>query len=95
MPIALDVRDPKAIKSAVKQAVDKFGKIDILVNGVAGIVHCAFGTWPYRVDVCVVCHALRRGRQLSLPGSNHERQRVPHGDGDRRIGHLQRYESCV
>lgn len=34
--IAADVRDPDAIKNAVAQAVERFGKLDTLVNGAAG-----------------------------------------------------------
>jgi len=34
-PISGDVRDPKICKKLVKQTVDKFGKLDILVNNAA------------------------------------------------------------
>jgi len=35
LPITGDVRDPKVCKKLVKQTVDKFGKLDILVNNAA------------------------------------------------------------
>lgn len=35
-PVAADVRDYDAIENAVKQTVEKFGRIDIVVNGAAG-----------------------------------------------------------
>jgi NAD(P)-dependent dehydrogenase (short-subunit alcohol dehydrogenase family) len=35
LPIAADVRDPKACKKLVEQTVDKLGKLDILVNNAA------------------------------------------------------------
>jgi citronellol/citronellal dehydrogenase len=37
LPIALDVRDEKAIHAAVEQAVARFGGIDILVNNASAI----------------------------------------------------------
>lgn len=39
-PVAADVRDYEAVESAVKQTVEKFGKIDIVVNGAAGNFLC-------------------------------------------------------
>lgn len=38
LAIAADVRDPKAMESAVKRAVERFGKLDLAVNnaGVTG-----------------------------------------------------------
>jgi peroxisomal 2,4-dienoyl-CoA reductase len=36
LAISGDVRDPKSCAAAAKTLVDKFGKIDILVNGAAG-----------------------------------------------------------
>src|SRR5215203_186707 len=38
--VAADVREPEAIEKAVAQAIDHFGKIDILVNGAAGNFLC-------------------------------------------------------
>ncbi len=39
--VAADVRDYDGIENAIKQAADKFGKIDIVVNGAAGNFLCA------------------------------------------------------
>lgn len=39
-PIAADVRDYEAVENAIKQTVEKFGKIDIVVNGAAGNFLC-------------------------------------------------------
>jgi len=36
LPLALDVRDYKAVQSALEQAVQHFGKVDILLNNAAG-----------------------------------------------------------
>ena len=37
LPIALDIRDEAAVQAAAKQAADKFGGIDILVNNASAI----------------------------------------------------------
>jgi citronellol/citronellal dehydrogenase len=37
LPIALDIRDDSAVHAAVKQAADRFGGIDILVNNASAI----------------------------------------------------------
>lgn len=39
-PVAADVRDYEAVENAVKQTAEKFGKIDIVVNGAAGNFLC-------------------------------------------------------
>src|SRR5262245_53690152 len=36
LAVAADVRDPEAIGRAVAQTVERFGKLDTLVNGAAG-----------------------------------------------------------
>lgn len=36
LAVACDVRDPAAIKSALDQALERFGRLDIVVNGAAG-----------------------------------------------------------
>jgi peroxisomal 2,4-dienoyl-CoA reductase len=36
MGVAADVRDPDAIRTAVAQTIERFGKLDTLVNGAAG-----------------------------------------------------------
>jgi peroxisomal 2,4-dienoyl-CoA reductase len=36
LSVGADVRDPDAIANAIKQTVEKFGKLDTLVNGAAG-----------------------------------------------------------
>jgi 2,4-dienoyl-CoA reductase [(3E)-enoyl-CoA-producing], peroxisomal len=41
LAIRMDVRDYSGIEDAVKHAADKFGKIDIVVNGAAGNFLCA------------------------------------------------------
>jgi len=39
--VAADVRDPDAVDKALKATVERFGKVDILVNGAAGNFLCA------------------------------------------------------
>ncbi len=41
LAVAADVRDHEAVKAAIAQAVERFGKIDIVVNGAAGNFLCA------------------------------------------------------
>ena len=41
LAVTADVRDPEAVEGAVNAAVERFGKIDILVNGAAGNFLCA------------------------------------------------------
>ncbi len=41
IPVAADVRDPEAVEKAVAATIDRFGKIDIVVNGAAGNFLCA------------------------------------------------------
>ena len=41
LPIAADVRKPEEVEKAIAATVDKFGKLDILVNGAAGNFLCA------------------------------------------------------
>ena len=41
VPVAADVRDPEAVEKAVAATMDRFGKIDIVVNGAAGNFLCA------------------------------------------------------
>lgn len=36
LAVAADVRDPEAVQNAINATVERFGKIDILVNGAAG-----------------------------------------------------------
>src|SRR6476646_5618163 len=36
MAVAADVRDPDAVASAVARTIERFGKLDTLVNGAAG-----------------------------------------------------------
>lgn len=36
LPLELDVRDYRAVENALKQSVDQFGQIDVLVNNAAG-----------------------------------------------------------
>lgn len=40
LPLSMDVRDPPAVMAAVDQALQEFGKIDILVNCAAGNFLC-------------------------------------------------------
>src|SRR3989304_990655 len=40
LTVALDVRDPAQVESAVKQAAERFGGIDILINNAAGNFVC-------------------------------------------------------
>src|SRR5690242_19566879 len=39
-PIAADVRNPDEVKNAIASAIERFGKIDIVVNGAAGNFLC-------------------------------------------------------
>ncbi len=39
--VAADVRDPEAVQKALASTMDRFGKIDIVVNGAAGNFLCA------------------------------------------------------
>ncbi|MEK7725402.1 MAG: SDR family NAD(P)-dependent oxidoreductase, partial [Acidobacteriota bacterium] len=39
-PVVCDVRDFEAVEKAIAQTVEKFGKIDIVVNGAAGNFLC-------------------------------------------------------
>ncbi len=41
LAVAADVREYDAVDSAIKQAIDHYGKIDIVVNGAAGNFLCA------------------------------------------------------
>jgi peroxisomal 2,4-dienoyl-CoA reductase len=41
IPVAADVRDPEAVEKAVAATIDRFGKVDIVVNGAAGNFLCA------------------------------------------------------
>ncbi|KAG0270274.1 hypothetical protein DFQ27_009066 [Actinomortierella ambigua] len=38
--VAADVRDPKQVQAAVEKHIEKFGRIDILINGAAGNFLC-------------------------------------------------------
>jgi peroxisomal 2,4-dienoyl-CoA reductase len=40
IPVAADVREPEAVEKAVAATIDRFGKIDIVVNGAAGNFLC-------------------------------------------------------
>jgi 2,4-dienoyl-CoA reductase [(3E)-enoyl-CoA-producing], peroxisomal len=39
--VAADVRDPEAVAAAIATTIDRFGKLDIIVNGAAGNFLCA------------------------------------------------------
>src|ERR1044072_6140743 len=39
--VAADVRQPEEVEKAVAQTIERFGKIDIVVNGAAGNFLCA------------------------------------------------------
>lgn len=43
LAVAADVRDFDAVQNAIAQTVEKYGKIDIVVNGAAGNFLCAAG----------------------------------------------------
>ncbi|MEJ7912168.1 MAG: NAD(P)-dependent oxidoreductase [Chitinophagaceae bacterium] len=52
LPVALDVRNEEGIASAVQQAIDKFGGIDILVNNASAIgLSPTLQTEPKRFDL--------------------------------------------
>ena len=42
LPVVMDVRDPEAIRKAVKDGVDRFGRIDVLVNNAGHGMNGAF-----------------------------------------------------
>lgn len=42
-----DVRDPKLVEAALEATLDRFGKIDIVVNGAAGNFLCPAATMSY------------------------------------------------
>ncbi|HKR59583.1 MAG TPA: SDR family oxidoreductase [Pyrinomonadaceae bacterium] len=41
IPVAADVREPEGVAKAIAATLDRFGKIDIVVNGAAGNFLCA------------------------------------------------------
>src|SRR5882757_7288086 len=41
LPVAADVRNPEEVENAIKSGVERFGKIDVVVNGAAGNFLCA------------------------------------------------------
>src|SRR5882672_1147712 len=41
LPVAADVRNSEEVESAIKSGVERFGKIDVVVNGAAGNFLCA------------------------------------------------------
>jgi peroxisomal 2,4-dienoyl-CoA reductase len=41
IPVAADVRNPEEVEQAIATTIDRFGKIDIVVNGAAGNFLCA------------------------------------------------------
>src|SRR5215467_7377493 len=41
LAVVADVRQPEAVEQAVAQTIERFGKIDIVVNGAAGNFLCA------------------------------------------------------
>ena len=41
LPVAADVRNPEEVENAIKAGVERFGKIDVVVNGAAGNFLCA------------------------------------------------------
>lgn len=41
IPVAADVRNPEDVERAIATTIDRFGKIDIVVNGAAGNFLCA------------------------------------------------------
>lgn len=41
IPVVADVRDPEDVAQAIAATVDKFGKVDVVVNGAAGNFLCA------------------------------------------------------
>ncbi|XP_001372679.1 peroxisomal 2,4-dienoyl-CoA reductase [(3E)-enoyl-CoA-producing] [Monodelphis domestica] len=54
LALSLDVREPQAIAAAVDQALKKFGKIDILINGAAGNFLCAASTISFNAYKTVI-----------------------------------------
>jgi peroxisomal 2,4-dienoyl-CoA reductase len=41
LPVAADVRNPEDIEKAIADSIERFGKVDIVVNGAAGNFLCA------------------------------------------------------
>ncbi|KAM5228008.1 peroxisomal 2,4-dienoyl-CoA reductase [(3E)-enoyl-CoA-producing] isoform 2-T2 [Ctenodactylus gundi] len=54
LPLSADVRDPPAVMAAVDQALEKFGKIDILINCAAGNFLCPAGALSFNAFKTVV-----------------------------------------
>jgi len=41
LPVAADVRNPEDVEKAIADSIERFGKVDIVVNGAAGNFLCA------------------------------------------------------
>ncbi|XP_074053147.1 peroxisomal 2,4-dienoyl-CoA reductase [(3E)-enoyl-CoA-producing] [Macrotis lagotis] len=54
LPLSLDVRQPQSITAAVDNALKKFGKIDILINGAAGNFLCAASNMSFNAYKTVI-----------------------------------------
>jgi peroxisomal 2,4-dienoyl-CoA reductase len=54
LPIAADVRKPEEVEAAVKAVVDKYGKLDTLVNGAAGNFLAPAATLSYNAFRTVI-----------------------------------------
>lgn len=53
LPVHVDVRDEESVKRLVDQVVNRFGRIDVLINNAAIVPHFAWGVprWPRISDM--------------------------------------------
>ncbi|KAI7862695.1 hypothetical protein BDF14DRAFT_1852403 [Spinellus fusiger] len=54
IPIAADVRNPNDVENAVKKTIEKFGRIDFLINGAAGNFIAPFEKLSYNAFRTVI-----------------------------------------
>ena len=50
LPVVTDVREPDQVDRAVEATVDRYGRIDVLVNNAGGVFSRRSSTWPRRAS---------------------------------------------